>query len=265
MGKIKAFSLIQHKPSPKLAHLYPAIMEGFPNAAINSSEGHQVLWGLIGDNSIRTRGSNWSFVDMPYHGRLVGEDYDNSYWRWCYESLHDNRKLDVASDRFEQWNVELKPYQPEGDFILLCPSSETMTRYMFGVTQNRWIQMMYDEIKKYTNKPIRVRLKPRKNGISGPQVETVSMKEDLQGCHALVTSASLTSVEALIEGVPVFSPSPNYCPTAWATNIDFSYLEKPFKYSREELFYNLAYKQYSIKEYASGTAYKHIEKYLLQG
>ena len=258
----KEFSLIQHRPSPKLSQLYPAITEGFPSATINSPNGHQVLWGLIGDNKQRMVPNQFTFCDMPYYGRLIGEDYEDSYWRWCFNGFHDNRKLDVPSDRFEKWNVKVKPYVQEGDFILICPSSETMTRTITGYTQDRWVMKMYDMIKPLTRMPIRVRLKPRKNGKSGPQVETISMKEELQGCHALVTTASLTAIEALLEGVPVFSPTPKHCPSAWVTNTDFSNIKTPLKEDREELFHNLAYKQYSIKEFRSGEAYNNIKKYI---
>lgn len=262
MGTPTSFSLIQHKPSPKLEQLYPAIIKGFPNTGININAEHQVLWGLIGDNYQRMIPNKFTFCDMPYYGRLQGEDYENSFWRWCYNGFHDNRKLDVPQDRFEDWNVEVKPYINEGDFILICPSSETMTRAMFGITQDRWIQNIYDKLKPLTNKPIRVRYKPRKNGKSGPQVETISMKEELQDCHALITSASLTSVEALLEGIPVFTDAPQHCPAAWASNTDFTKINTPDKLNREELLYNLAYKQYSISEFRNGTAYEYIDRYI---
>ena len=257
----KNFSLIQHRESEKLSKLFPAIVEGFPNAGININAEHQVLWGLIGDNYQRMVPHHFSFCDMPYNGRLVGNSFENSFWRWCYNGFHDNRKLNVPSDRFETWNVELKPYQ-SGEFILICPSSETMTRAMCGMTQDRWIQSVYDKLKPLTKLPIRVRLKPRKNGKSGPQVETVSMKEELQGCHALVTTASLTSIEALQEGVPVFTDTPQHCPAAWVAETDFTKINNPTHNDREELFFNLAYKQYSIAEFRNGTAYEHIDRYI---
>ena len=263
MEKIKKFGLIQPRPSPKMTKIFDAMEIGFPNAHRNVQADHYFLWGLIGNNyqMMKTFPKQFSFIDMPYHGRLKDEDYENSYWRIAYQSFHDQRKLNVPSDRFEQWGLELKPYRDEGDFILICPSSETMTKTICGVNQDRWIQMMYDRIKQNTNIPIRVRLKPRKNGTSGPDAETISMKEELKGCHALVTSASLTAIEALSEGVPVFTDS-SQCPSAWCGEMDFRKINNPDLFDREELFANLAYKQYSIKELRDGTAYENLVRYL---
>lgn len=263
MATPKTFGLIQPRPSPKMDAIFDAIIEGFPKAFRNQQADHYVLWGLIGNNyqMMKTFPHQFTFTDMPYHGRLQGEDYENSFWRWCYKSFHDSRKLNVPDDRFKEWNLELKPYRDEGNFILICPSSETMTRTISGVTQDRWIQMMYDRIKQNTKLPIRVRLKPRKNGTSGPSVETVSMKEELKGCHALVTNASLTAIEALSEGIPVFTDT-SECPAAWCAEMDFRKINNPTLFEREELFHNLAYKQYSIKEFRNGTAYDHISRYI---
>ena len=263
MGKIKAFGLIQPKPSPKMDAIFDAIIEGFPRAYRNAQADHYVLWGLIGNNyqMMNTFPNQFTFCDMPYHGRLKNEDYENSYWRWAFKSFHDSRKLKVPDDRFKQWNLELKPYRDEGEFILICPSSETMCRTISGVNQDRWIQTQYDKIKQNTKLPIRVRLKPRKNGTSGPAAETVSMKEELKGCHALVTNASLTAIEALVEGIPVFTDS-SQCPAAWCSHKDFKKINNPELFEREELFHNLAYKQYSIKEFRNGEAYENISKYI---
>jgi hypothetical protein len=259
--KFTSFDLVQPKPSPKMDAIFSAMEIGFPNAKRNCNRGHKVIWGLIGKNAEISQKMDYSFVDMPYYGRLVDEDYKSSYWRWAYRSLHDTRKLNVPGDRFESWNVEIKPWQTGGDFILLCPSSDTMTRYFYGVNQKKWLQDTYNEIRKYTNMPIRVRYKPRKNGRSGPQVETVSMQEDLAGCHALVTSASLTAIDALLEGVPVFSNC-KQCPSAWVTNPDIGNINNIVYNDREILFHNLAYKQFSITEFRNSIAHKIIERYI---
>ena len=200
---------------------------------------------------------------MPYNGRYDpnNEDWDNTYWRWCYQSLHDNRKLDVPYDRFDKWNIKVKPWKKDGDYILLCPSSETMTFYMHGCNVDEWIKRTTEKIRKHTTKPIKVRLKPRKAGTSGPSVADTSIESDLDSCMACVVSGSITAIDALINGVPVFSTS-DFAPSAWCTNRDFSKLDNPYKYDREHLFYNLAYKQYSIKEMREGICYENSMRFL---
>lgn len=263
MEQIEKLSLVMPRSSPKMGRIYSALVEGWPNAVINGQEfDRYVLWGLIGNNILYMQG-NFIFCDMPYNGRYDpnNEDWDNTYWRWCYQSLHDNRLLDVPSDRFEKWNVDIKPWNTEGDYILLCPSSETMTFYMHGCNVNEWIESTTKKIKEHTNIPIKVRHKPRKNGTSGPSVADTPIVSDLDGAVAVCVSGSITAIDALINGVPVFSTS-DFAPSAWCTNKDFSKLEDPYKYDREHLFYNLAYKQYSIKEMREGLCYENSMRFL---
>ena len=251
------------RPSPKMEKIYAALEKGWPGATTNSHDfDRYVLWGLIGNNMLYMQG-DFIFCDMPYNGRYDPNnvDWDNTYWRWCYQSLHDNRKLDVPADRFENWNRKIEPWKNDGEHILLCPSSETMTFYMHGGNVDEWVKKTSAEIKKYTKRPIKVRLKPRKRGTSGPSVADTSLESDLDNCHAVVVSGSLCAVDALAYGVPVFGTS-QYAPSAWCTNWNLSDIENPYKYDREHLFYNLAYKQYSIKEMREGICYENSMRFL---
>lgn len=258
--------LIQPRPSPKMDEIFKALKQGWPESEhcmqTVPSFGEKdltVIWGLL-HGCQQYMKEPWIFTDMPYHGRWNG-DYEKSYWRWCYNNLHDNRKLDVPADRFEAWNTEVKPWT-DGDYILICPSSNTMTRYMCGMDAETWAAKMYEVVKQYSTRPVRVRFKPRKNNTSGPAAADVSIEQELHGAHAVITSASLTAIDALKLGVPVFTDQPEYNPAAWCANTDFSKLNNPEYYDREHLFYNLAYKQYSIPEMRDGTCYENSQLYL---
>ena len=265
MEKTQTLSLIQPRHSPKMQNIYQALEQGYPGAKINAHDTDMfVLWGLIGNNSSYMVDGKFIFCDMPYNGRYDpnNEDWDNTYWRWCYNSLHDNRKLDVPSDRFDKWNVKISPYKKTGDKILVCPSSETMTMFMHGKNVDTWIKDVVDEITQYTNKEIVVRKKPRGKGTSGPSVAKVSIEDELENCFAVIVSGSIVAIDALRVGVPVFTTS-EYAPSAWCSNTKLSLINKPEYYDREELFYNLAYKQYSIKEMREGICYGNSNRWLL--
>ena len=263
MEQTEKLSLIKPRPSPKMDQIYWALEEGWPGARINGHDYDRfVLWGLIGNNTQYMQ-SKYIFCDMPYNGRFDPEnpDWDNTFWRWCYNSIHDNRRLDVPLDRFEKWGREIKPWKTDGDYILICPSSETMTRFMHGQTQSQWIDDVRKKLAMYTSIDTRVRFKPRKNGTSGPSVADIPIEKDLEGAKAVVTSGSITAVDALLEGVPVFGTS-LLCPTAWCTHYDFSEINKPRMFDREHLLANLAYKQFSIKEMRDGTCHEISMRFL---
>lgn len=259
------YNLELPRPSPKMERIYSAMNMGWPDCEINDGNADiNVLWGLIGNNPTYIKsGKPYIFVDMPYHGRLMANskdhlqesDYNRSYWRFCYNGLHNNEKLDVPGDRFEEWHTKIQPWQTDTDHILLCPSSDSMTQMLHGCSSADWTIHVMETLRQYTNRPIRVRNKPRANGTSGPAVAKTPIEYDLEGCHALVTSASISAVDALKAGVPVFATS-HQCPTAWCTNFELYKINNPAQFDRELLFNNLAYRQFSIREINNGTAYE---------
>ena len=261
--------LVQPRPSPKMDAIFGALEEGFPGARINEHDDAEwfVCWGLIGNNALimHQHPTRHVFCDMPYNGRLVGENFEESYWRFCVGGLHDNRQLDVPSDRFKSWNKEIKDWNENGEYILFCPSSETMTRTVHGWSVDAWLHQGIESLKNLTNTPIKVRMKPRKNGTSGPSVADTPLEEDLAGAKAVVTTVSLVAAEAILQGVPVFTTSPDLCPAAWCAQSDFSKIDKPWRPSdrqRESLMNNLAYKQFSIEEMRNGLCYNIATEYL---
>ena len=117
-----------------------------------------------------------------------------------------------------------------------------------------WTQNTVAELRKHTDRPIRVRHKPRRKGTSGPAAALISLKEDLENCHAMVTSVSMAAIEAVINGVPVFTNE--HSPCAPVGLQDVSKIEKPIRPSREEWAYSWAYAQFTPKEIESGLAYE---------
>ena len=258
------------KQSPKMEQIFGAMEQGWTQAYINDAlYDARVLWGLIGNNAryMMDPREKFYFCDMPYHGRLdtsktvTQADYDKSYWRFCKQGFHDNRELNVPSDRFESWNVKPLPYE-NGDHILLCPSSETLTQFIHGMSVDQWITQVTQHLKAKTNRLILVRRKPRGKGTSGPSVATHPIEDDLKHAHSVVVSASLSAIDALKLGKPVYSTSPEHCPAAWCSTNFLNWHEKtPFK-DRETLFNNLGFKQFSIEEFRNGTAYDLWNEYL---
>jgi len=84
---------------------------------------------------------------------------------------------------------------------LVCPSSDGVNAYL---DQPNWTTETIEQIKRYTDRPIKIRNKPRGRGTSGPSEAKVPLSEDLKDAWCLVTSCSIAAVEAMCEGVPVF-------------------------------------------------------------
>ena len=265
MKPVSSLSLVQPRPSPKMDAIYDALEVGFPGAQRNIHPADRyACWGIIGNNALIMHEYPHIFIDMPYHGRLENDNFEESYWRFCMDGLHDNRRLDVPSDRFEQWNVEIQPNNFDGEYVLICPSSETMTRTMHGWPVAAWVKQAIAEVENRGLKP-KVRYKPRKNGTSGPSVADIPLEEEIANASAVITSASLVSTTALLMGKAVFTTAPDFCPIAWCSNTNFDNLKTPIFFSdeeRQQLFNNLAYKQFSITEMRDGVCYDIAKQYL---
>ena len=98
--------------------------------------------------------------------------------------------------------------------------------------------------------PIRVRHKPRKKGRSGPAYADVPLIEDLSKASCVVTSCSMVSVDAVIEGVPVYC-DPNCCAAPVGQTIE-NFGKPNYANSRLSWLSTLSYHQYTKSEIKSG-------------
>jgi len=149
-----------------------SLLKGWPNADRIQNRTNDIelvpshFWGFIENNehainTLKRAGIDWYFWDMPYYGRWNGlreaiNPTQNFYWRVSKNSIHYTHTRDYPKDRFEQWNVQPKPYT-SGSKILICPSSETMTRWVTGMSVDMWVKAITHGLCKYTDRPIEVR------------------------------------------------------------------------------------------------------------
>lgn len=220
-----------------------------------------LFWGFAHSNYelIQQRiqqGHDWLFADMGYLGRWNGlrEDVDpdaDYYWRICKNKTNQNETPSVPDDRFKKFNIQLKDWRKNGSHILVCPSSTTMNNF---IAQPNWLEDTIYTLKTFTDRPIRVRHKPRGKGTSGPMAATVPLSEDLKDCWAVVTAVSATAVESAIAGIPVFSHLLG--PGAGLGNTNNSKIETPALNDREAWLSGLCYSQFTPKEIASGEAFE---------
>ena len=219
-------------------------------------------WSLIQEH--QKWGDDWYFWDMPYYGRWSGlakalgsKDF---YWRVSKNDVHPTKIIKRPSDRFNKWGVEIQNWKTNGSFILVAPSSDTMTRWCTGLSAESWVTKTVNELQKHTDREIRVRHKPRAKGTSGPDAAKLSGLEDfkqaMDGAWAVVTSVSMCAVEAQLAGVPTFC-----CKNSGALPVSLtklSKIEQPLRIDREEWLYHLAYSQFTHKEIENGYAYEII-------
>ena len=141
---------------------------------------------------------------------------------------------------------------------------------MKGTDLNAWAIQTLQQIKKYTNRPIRIRPHPRARNnlamlaqfpgvtISDPGV---SLQQDLSGAWASVFYNSSSSVASILAGIPVFAADSD-C-VAWSVaNHDLTKIESPDMPQRDQWLYDLAACHWSDHQSQQGLIYKKFLQFL---
>jgi len=254
-----------------LSHkIWPAIKEGWQD----DGKGRNVnfFWGLAGNNimAIRTcieTGQPWYMVDTGYLSKQITRypepvinDLDRTYFRICKGSIHTNKGMVLDGARLQKLesqgiDVEFKGWDTSDNkrgHIIVAPSSQTVTYHINGMSQDEWVEKVTNEIKKYTDREIVFRNKPR----PGNEWWGRDIKEDLKDAWCLVTNMSLSAVDSILNMTPAFTHQRHVASLVTSRKIDK--VEKPFKPGRktvQEWLNMTANHQFTIKEIEDGLAY----------
>ena len=251
-----------------LSHkIWPAIKKGWKDTQMRPIH---FFWGLAGKNIPYIKGciernEEWWYVDNGYLTQQITRypepkihDLDKTYFRIVKGGLHTLQGKSGSVDRLrvlenQGIDVQFKGWTTNTEHILLCPSSPTVTFFINDMSQEEWEENVRSELRQHTDRPIKFRNKPR----PGNQWWNTDIKEDLKGCHCLITNMSLAAVDAVINQVPVLTHRNN---VAFKVSIDNIHnINKTPKHPREvvEPWLNmLSHNQFSIPEIEDGTAYK---------
>jgi hypothetical protein len=193
------------------------------------------------------------YTDTPYFGRFDNKNLkpNNHYWRICKNNIHVGLIKNCKDDRLAKFKISVKEPKRDGSYILVCPSSSGVNQYL---RQPNWTAETVATNKKHTDRAIKIREKPRGQGTSGPAVAKVPIQEDLKNAWACVTSCSISAIESMSEGVPVFCHEKSFATPVAST--DLSHIENPIFTDPHEWLCSLAYQQFTPEEYDNGIAVK---------
>lgn len=159
-------------------------------------------------------------------------------------------------ERFAALGVELKPWrQVNGGHILLCPNR------CFGtpgrIMGPEWPTKMTRELRAVTGREVRFRPHP------GNEAPRVPLAADLKNCYAMVIWNSSVGIQAMIEGIPVYSFAPNWICKPAAIDTPMADIEAiPLGPIQEQMrltaLAHMAWGQWHFDEVASGTAFSWV-------
>ena len=246
--------------------LCPAIQKGWQDTQMRPIH---FFWGLAGKNITHIKGciernEEWWYVDNGYLTQQITRypepkihDYDKTYFRIVKGGLHTKNGKSGSVERLgilEQQGIDVKfKGWSDGDHILLCPSSPTVTQFINDISQDEWVESVKSELRQHTDRPIKFRNKPR----PGNEWWDTNIKDDLKNCHCLITNMSLAAVDAVLNQVPVLTHAHNIAYKMSINNLPN--INTPYKPGRKEVepWLNiLSHNQFTIPEIEDGTAYR---------
>lgn len=205
--------------------------------------GHPKLFGLL--DQAKQQNINWYYGDKAYFRR-------DTYYRITKNAyMHNCITGNDNPIRWHKLGLTIQDWR-NGSDILICPQSDVFFKLQ-GKTQAEWIKTTTDEIRKYTDRRIRVHYK-------NVTVDTESVfKRQLLNAWAVVVHSSMAGVQATVHGVPCFATDPNSTSASFGTT-DLTAIETPVKPdNRLQMASILANNQWTISEINSGLAWECIK------
>jgi hypothetical protein len=174
--------------------------------------------------------------------------------------------------------IGLKPYRTHGDHIVLL--LQRNGGWSMGTLDvQEWANLVIDNLKHHTDRPIVVRAHPgdkaareyldprnkscRINWNKRVRLSTnPDLRQDLQGCWAVVNHNSSPVVAAAIEGYPVFVTDPNRSQCQEIANTDFAQIENPQLPDRQSWIERLAMSHWKFTEVQQGLTWRHMRQWI---
>jgi hypothetical protein len=215
-----------------------------------------VVYGILRgcDKVIRLAESlqkDFLHIDLGYFRRSEHAQGDFSgYYRVSWNAFQygwpDEGRI-YPPERWRRLKIPLQQWKKDGKHVVLVPPSMPWGNFI-GVFPPQWVESVKTELAKHTDREILVANK-----------DSAPLHTMLRDAWAVVVHNSNAALDALVEGVPVFTLGDS---AAWPMGLDdLSRIEKPARDAdRERFFRGLACQQWSLEEFADGTAWKMLNE-----
>jgi len=202
-----------------------------------------MLRGLLGIlDTARAQGREWYYLDNAYFsfGR---------FFRVTRGALQlTGRQVEPHGlSRMRVHDLPWRDWQADGSHILIAQQTPAWYGLIGEGSREDWTQRTVDELKRHTDRPIRLR----------PKDCDRSLLTDLNDCWAVVTHSSNVAIEAIVRGVPAFVTGQSAAaPVALS---DLSRIESPLRYEdRLHWAARLAANQWTMDEMRDGTCWRDL-------
>jgi hypothetical protein len=230
---------------------------------------------VLKNNIIRQQGNKPTVViETPLLGRKITDKHQQHRFglnHFMYK-LADFKNNNSKSDRFDKLGLKIKKWRkPTDDGHILIACQNLNDASLFGINFSLWLTNTVKHLLMRTKRKIIIRDHPEnktslKNLLHNfflahtDQVEyqaSGTIIDSLKNAHCMVSYTSGSSIDSILEGVPVI-PGSEYNFVYDISSHSLDDIENPKLGDRKQLLYNLAYAQWSVEEIQNGTAWEHL-------
>lgn len=189
------------------------------------------------------------YIDNGYFGNPLSK----IWFRIIKNHSHDIRPIiERDRSRLDRCEIKLKKFTTGKKILLAPPSAKSFT--LWNMDADQWVNDTVKEIKKYTDRPIEIRMKrPRAERFKDDTIEE-SLDNDV---HCLVTYNSVAACEAVMLGKPAITLGPNAAGVVCSNSLeDIENPHIPSYDEREAWLRHLSYSQFTFDEMSNGTAWR---------
>jgi hypothetical protein len=215
-------------------------------------DGVSAFWGVSDDTrgtflEARAGARPWVYLDHAYMGR-------GRFYRVTMNATQIGTEVAGVPGcpaRLAASGAKVRDWRKPGDYVLITPPGDRWLHLLDeGFTQREWVRRTEAAVRAATDRPVRIRFKP------SSRVRVVPFLDEAVRAWCVVTHQSVTAVEALLAGVPVFVTTPHTAAAPMAS-LDLSQIETPRRDGDRQAWAAwLAANQWSLDELRSGEAWR---------
>ena len=251
-------------------------------------DGHQLRMDVF-KKQTEKNGNIWMFdSDVLITFSLCKTSPSNNWVRVPFGNVYPDKtkyfNKDSPPDRWNKIakvkNIKMKDWRKGGKYILICLNRGSGGYSAHGVNAADWAIKVYHELRKHTDRPIKIRQHPgmgypsyhkdckklAKHCSDHPDCELIGgrhdplhIMQDMKTAHSVIIFTSTAGAPAVVEGIPLFvEHSSSYLYSMRAGELKD--IENPnYNINRKQFLNDYGYSHWSIEELREGEYHKRVK------
>jgi len=276
---IKNIAYFPLQAASNSAPVMAAMLESLHGAGIRSEENSMtsdavIIWSVLWSGRMaknREIYQHYRNLDRPVIVIDIGSLRRGVTWKVAVNNItaqgYYGHTRDLDWDRPARLGINLGTVHRSGSHIVIAAQNSASLQVQDLHSIESWISQQIDEIRKHTDRAIRVRPHPRSR-LAVSQLPTNVTVEfprpvpntydsfDMQfDCHAIVNYNSGPGIQAAVQGV---RPMVHSSSLAHPVSVSIQDIERPYDINRDQWLVEICHTEYTVEEISQGLWLKRL-------